>query len=336
MISLPENLYVGRLKRDNENILGFMVPDGTDRAAQKRKESVDSWAGGRSWKNKDAPLLEPLLLKNTAMKGFKLTDTIRRCGYNGSGNVLWRVLDPRDFEIEISSDNLAGILDSVGVLAGGAIPGDCIWGREGSRNVLLPLTSEPYRLAAQVDAKPVKEKPANLKIGHVYETTQMGPLLYLGKTEVTLCKGKGGEVKTFFTYKVLSTIHTHELALLKNPPLASYQGEYDEKYLSLGPLLQVARLYDIGMTVSRKNTKPPLPPSTYPCSSLYTSDYEYRNYLRDVEAGRLIRIEEDDPLWHDDHNVRSQNGYHDRAKVWVRFPYEQFWSGDVVDLKEVP
>ena len=332
MISLPENLYVGRLKRDSENILGFMVPDGTDRAAQKRKETVDSWAQGRSWDRTESPQLEPLLLKNTALKGYKLTDTIRRCGYNGSGNVLWRVLDPRDFEIEISSDNLAGILDSVGVLAGGEIPGDCIWGREGSRNVLLPLTSEPYHLAAQVDAKPIKEKPDKLKIGHVYMTTQLGALVYLGKTEVTLCKGKGGSTKTFFTYKKAAIEHTECLLLMKNPPLASYQGEYAEKYLPLEPALQVAKHFDIGITISRRKTMPaPRDSKNY----YHHSDYEYNNYLTYVEEGRLIRIEEDDPLWHVEHSVRTLNGYYDRDKVWIRFPYEKLWSGDIIDLKEV-
>ena len=139
-IRFPTHYYVGFVARENDVYpLGFQTPDGTDQAAQKRKATVDSWAArtklpSRSYENK------PLI-------GFKLAQTIRHGGGGwGQGSVKWRIHDPRGFELEITSNNLAQILAHT-VIEEGEILQECMWARLGADNVLVPVESEVYKAA---------------------------------------------------------------------------------------------------------------------------------------------------------------------------------------------
>jgi hypothetical protein len=75
----------------------------------------------------DLEYLKPRTFDNESLSGFQLTKSVRRV-YWGGGNVVWRVLDPRGFELEISSSNLARILDC-STISKGVIMDSCIWGR---------------------------------------------------------------------------------------------------------------------------------------------------------------------------------------------------------------
>ena len=70
-----------------------------------------------------APNLQPRILPNEPLTGFRISDTISR--YNTS-NKLWRILDPRGFELEISTACMEEILMQGGVLKG-IIQGACVW-----------------------------------------------------------------------------------------------------------------------------------------------------------------------------------------------------------------
>jgi hypothetical protein len=89
--------------------------------------------------------LAPEILDNVPLSGYEFSKEVRRHGWNG-GNVVWRVKDPRGFELEISSSNLARIIDC-SVIKEGKIEEPCIWGRAGSANVLLPISSDIYKSA---------------------------------------------------------------------------------------------------------------------------------------------------------------------------------------------
>jgi hypothetical protein len=68
--------------------------------------------------------LQPCIIKNVPMEGFRVQKFVSR--YSTS-NKLWRILDPRGFELEISTgcfENL--ILD--GVIDHGVIMTPCVWG----------------------------------------------------------------------------------------------------------------------------------------------------------------------------------------------------------------
>ena len=140
-VKIPAKHYVGMVKRDTEKLpLGFITPWGDDAAAVKRMATVDQWSkqGYRS------TALEPLVIDNVPMSGFKMTTDIRSSSYGGVDK--WRIEDPRGFELEITSGNLAELL-SVGMIDRCEIMDECVWARSGQSNVLLSTATEAYKEA---------------------------------------------------------------------------------------------------------------------------------------------------------------------------------------------
>lgn len=140
--SIPE-FYVGfKDQLNGDKPLAFLTPNGTDAAFKKRKETVDSWAKGYGhWVNGKHVYPDPIpaiVLQNVPVAGFKIADSVKRTGSWNGGNVVWRIEDPRGFEWEITSDNMAQILTQVGVEPGGVIKAPCIIARIGAINLLVP------------------------------------------------------------------------------------------------------------------------------------------------------------------------------------------------------
>jgi hypothetical protein len=184
--TIPSRLYVTiQYRKDastESGLLGFASPYEKNAAFQKRKVTQDSWAygsganvtiddednvivsgegrrggygGAGTW---DATMLfmakcYPIIIDNVPVEGFQIAKSVRRYGgWGGSGNVLWRLADPRGFELEIGSENFARIVDCT-TIVNGVIQGKCVWGREAGKNLLLPESSEPYQAAAALTAK---------------------------------------------------------------------------------------------------------------------------------------------------------------------------------------
>ena len=168
--------YRGDANNDS-GLLGFASPYTKDAAFEKRKSTQDSWAyghgvtvnidsnedisvtgegtrggygAGEKW---DATMLfiancHPRIIDNTPMTGFEIAKTVRRYGWGGGGNVKWRITDPRGFDLEISSENFASVLACT-TMVNGVIQEECVWGRQGANNILLPVTSDPYKEATK-------------------------------------------------------------------------------------------------------------------------------------------------------------------------------------------
>lgn len=115
-----------------------------DEKGKIRKEP--SW---NSWRDKSIPFLE---LDNTPMLGYMLNRGVERYGYHGSGRSMIRVHDPRDFEFEISIDNLVGILMNNDV-SKRDIQGECVFAWAGSDLILLPVNSEEYKTSQRYTEK---------------------------------------------------------------------------------------------------------------------------------------------------------------------------------------
>jgi hypothetical protein len=182
---IPSQLYVTvKYQADAGNahgLIGFASPYSKDDAFQKRKITQDHWAYGKQCnvtildddsvtvsghgssdgKHWDAGCLFiancfPRIVNNEPQEGFQLAKSVRRHGWSGAGNVMWRITDPRGFDLEISSENFANILNCC-VLDQGQIQGKCVWGRMGAKNVLLPENSEPYQEALRHTRKVSKQ-----------------------------------------------------------------------------------------------------------------------------------------------------------------------------------
>lgn len=158
LIKVFSKLYVGLKKQgktgeeENPN-LGFLTPYEENAAGRKRIETVDSWSRPRDEYQWDENLCKQILVKkgqqipaqildNVPLEGFEICREVKRTGWNG-GNVVWRILDPRGFELEISSSNMAKIL-TFATLEAGVIKGKCIWGRLGAHNLLMPEGCPEY------------------------------------------------------------------------------------------------------------------------------------------------------------------------------------------------
>ena len=83
---------------------------------------------------------------NEPRAGFRITRMISRGGSWSGSNKVVRIEDPRGFELEISVDNLVKAMSTT-TFTDGVCQEECVWGRDGANNVLLPVNSEPYKEA---------------------------------------------------------------------------------------------------------------------------------------------------------------------------------------------
>ena len=194
LFKIFSKLYVGfQSHGENQPLLGFAAPYEDNAAGKKRMATVDSWArpGSDYVKQADGKYetiqregIPTKIVDNVPVAGFKIADDIRRT-YWGGGNVVWRVLDPRGYELEISSANLSRIIDSVGLSKGGEIPVKCVWGRLGPQNILIPEGSDLWDKTLK-DAEKMKELSASVgkngySPGDIVITKSGAKKVYLGK-----------------------------------------------------------------------------------------------------------------------------------------------------------
>ena len=223
-IKIPEKHYVGMIKRDHDNLpLGFMTPWGSDASARKRMTTVDAWCLNNS-QGTYAKKLEPMTIVNAPMSGFRVTNDIRTTGYGGLDK--WRIEDPRGFELEITSGNLAELLQ-VGVVDCGAILDPCVWARNGAQNVLLSTSTQAYQSAVQ--ATKTANSRANwrdVKIGNQVTLQNSTAGIYLGKFGIVYRKWRNNSssVTTNIDKVPVTAIYNEsekQVYLIRNPRLVS-------------------------------------------------------------------------------------------------------------------
>lgn len=157
---IPETIHVGFQKRDSTftGKLGYIVY--TDEKGKLRKEA--SW---NSWRDQK---IQPLVINNTPQDGFTFNKGIQRDRYWGSGRSVIRVYDQRDFEFEITVDNLIGILMHSDV-SKRDITEKCVYAWYGKELVLLPVNSVEYQESLKHTAKMNSKFSAkDLVVGHTY------------------------------------------------------------------------------------------------------------------------------------------------------------------------
>lgn len=147
VLKFPKQIYVG-LRSEGEGVppLGYATPYTFGADFIKRKENVDSWTRRKNWNRKDIISLDPLILDNDFIEGFKINDYVSR--YTTS-NKWFRVEDPRGFELEISAENLIDILVN-GTVQNGSIHGAFMWARDGAVNFLCRQDHPSYIQSTKV------------------------------------------------------------------------------------------------------------------------------------------------------------------------------------------
>lgn len=194
LIKRPEEFYVGFKNQKGNNLpLAFLTPYDTTAAFKKRKESVDIWAksyctGYVNGKPVYEPNPDAINIKNEPLSGFLIAKSVKRTSSWNGGNVVWRIEDPRGFEWEIPSANLAQIIAQTGISAGGTINGRCIIGRLGAINILIPEGTDLWdKMEADIETRTNREKAkviTDLKPGDAIKLKNGDEGFYLGKRKV--------------------------------------------------------------------------------------------------------------------------------------------------------
>lgn len=152
--------------------LGFATPMGTDKAFQKRKSTVDSWADNGTWyrSNGNTPF-EGIVFDNVPQKGFKFKDFVSRWT---TSNKWFNVLDPRGFHLQLSAAALMDLIEATTVI-NGVIQDECVWGRRGSENILVPTSSEMYK-----QSQSFENLSGSYQVGDVIIGQGKGKYIYIG------------------------------------------------------------------------------------------------------------------------------------------------------------
>jgi hypothetical protein len=194
----------GPLKEHHDSNLAFMTPFEETKAFEKRAKTALDW--GKQY-NYYTPTQR--VVDNVAREGFRITDDIKRT-YWGGGNVVWRVRDPAGWEVEIQSQNLMMLINTVGIDAGGRVPGQCVWARDGAVNVLLPVDTEEYRSSIQNAETYQKTRPTvkgKKIVGAKYKLLNGEEVVYLGKVYAARNADQYDQYFVKYTLKNLYSVH---------------------------------------------------------------------------------------------------------------------------------
>lgn len=129
-----------------EDNLSYLCQYETTESGEVASNVKKMQATGRSWiRGGDK---EGVIIDNTPTKNIYVGCSVSRWS---TSNKLFRVTDPRGFTIEIPTDNLATLLHHTTVVKG-YVQEECVWGKDGSNHILLPINSEPYKLSKEKQA----------------------------------------------------------------------------------------------------------------------------------------------------------------------------------------
>lgn len=159
MIKFQDNLwYVITASTYDDSNLAYMCHYDKTKACEKRQNTGRRWA--QSVERKDDKYTDlygkECIIPNVPSTGFKLGSVVSRYS---TDNKLFRVTDPRGFEVEISAGNVSALLQDSTVI-NGEVQEECIWGRDSGGNVLVVMDSTFYH----DNMNAVKTKQENINI----------------------------------------------------------------------------------------------------------------------------------------------------------------------------
>lgn len=173
-IFIPKVIHVGFKEKPDTftKKLGYIIYE--DEKGKLRKEV--SW---NNWRNKK---LGELKLDNTPGR-FVINKGVQRSSdWFGSGRSMVRIYDTRDFEFEISVDNLMVVLEHSDVSKRDIVQ-ECVLGWSGANVVLIPTNSEEYLKSVEYTQKQdTKVSAKELVKGLVYSQKKgsQAKVVYMG------------------------------------------------------------------------------------------------------------------------------------------------------------
>lgn len=196
-----DKLYVGVQNKKSFNTenppLAFATQVGTDKAWEKRKKTVDDWAGysnrgSYQWNEETrkseyvppAPQTEEgFYIDNEFVAGFYFEKSVTRWE---TSNKWFAINDPRGFQLQISAENLGDILLNSHI-SKGMLVGKFKWAKNGA-NIFLCREDHPDYLAHKNPVIPKEKVKVTLAPGDrvvmPYAGTRDRPVTYIGKKYV--------------------------------------------------------------------------------------------------------------------------------------------------------
>jgi len=196
-IFIPKTINVGYQNRSGTYTGKLAYVIYYDEKGKLRKEA--SW---NSWRDGKIPNEE---FDNVPTTGFVLN---KKVGDYSSGwdhrQAYCRVYDPRNFEFEITIENLLYILENANSIKGKGLEGEFVYGWDGKDLVLMPVESPDYKQIVEYN-KVVHNKESikarNLTIGATYLSKNNDEQIYMGKFEHYDYGGIADGKMFWFAYK---------------------------------------------------------------------------------------------------------------------------------------
>lgn len=180
-----ETLFVGiqaneQTGDETTTPLGFVVPDGETPAAKKLQSTVERWCAGYHYGHAPAKPFTPTRYQNSATMGFTLDRVVSRWR---TQNKLFRVNDPRGWQIEISTENLMYIMLN-SEISNGVVQTPLVYARKGGTNWLV----SPKHIEARNELDKTGIKVRALKVGQIVHTKRSvdDHLVFCGNHRITV------------------------------------------------------------------------------------------------------------------------------------------------------
>lgn len=174
---IPDRIKVGYQKREGTYTGKLAYVIYYDEKGKLRKEN--SW---NSWRDHKIDSQE---FENVPTEGFALNKKVGDYSSDwGHRQAYVRVYDPRDFEFEITVENLLYILEHCSSIKGKGLEGEFVYSWDGKDIVLLPVGTVDYKeCKARTEVIQAGDflKPSELVVGKTYETAKGEKFAYLGK-----------------------------------------------------------------------------------------------------------------------------------------------------------
>lgn len=174
---IPKKLNVGFQKRNDTYTgkLGYVIY--WDDKNKLRKET--SWSG---WRDKE---IDTLVCDNEPIEGFVLNREVGGVRHSWNWNARRekiRVYDPRNFEFEITIENMLYILAECTSSKGKGLEGKFVYAWSGPELVLLPEGTLEYKSCTNfTDLQAMKVGKAEMVPGCSYTFKDTNSYIYLGK-----------------------------------------------------------------------------------------------------------------------------------------------------------
>jgi len=176
-IFIPKKINVGFQSRTDTYTKKLAYIIYYDNKGILRKEN--SW---NSWRDEK---IDNIIFENVPTSGFVLNKKVGDYSSNWNHRQAYvRVYDSRDFEFEITIENLLYILENASSIKGKGLEGDFIYGWDGKDLLLIPVESPDYieisKFSKMLQTN-LHVKAKELILGATYKTKQNEEWIYMGR-----------------------------------------------------------------------------------------------------------------------------------------------------------